>query len=124
MAVGFWGNTTGPASAVASVNSDGTVSLVEGSVDIGGTRAVAAMHVAEELGIAAEDVKPTVGDTDSIGYTKITGGSSVAFMTGWASYEAANDIKRQMIDRAARIWDVSSEDVTYSEGLVAHKSDP
>ena len=124
VAVGFWGNTTGPASAVASVNSDGTVSLVEGSVDIGGTRAVAAMHVAEELGIAAEDVKPSVGDTDSIGYTKITGGSSVAFMTGWASYEAANDIKRQMIDRAARIWDVSSEDVTYSEGVVAHKSDP
>jgi xanthine dehydrogenase molybdenum-binding subunit len=61
IASGFWGNGSGPASAIASVNSDGTVSLVEGSPDIGGSRTVAAMHVAEVLGIAAEDVKPSVG---------------------------------------------------------------
>ncbi|MQG63197.1 MAG: xanthine dehydrogenase family protein molybdopterin-binding subunit, partial [SAR202 cluster bacterium] len=35
VASGFWGNNSGPASAVAVVNSDGTVSLTEGSPDIG-----------------------------------------------------------------------------------------
>ena len=37
VAAGAWYNDSGPASAVASVNPDGTVSLVEGSPDIGGS---------------------------------------------------------------------------------------
>ena len=124
VASGFWFNATGPSSATASVNADGTVSLVEGSPDIGGTRVVAAMHCAEVLGIRAEDVHPVVVDTDSVGYTSLTGGSGVAFKTGWASYEAAQDVKRQLIERAARIWDVSPDDVEFSDGVLAHKSDP
>ncbi len=124
VASGFWSNNSGPASATASVNPDGTISLVEGSPDIGGSRVVVAMHLAEALGIPVEDVKPQVGDTDSIGYTWLTGGSSVAFKTGWACYEAAQDVKRQMIDRAARIWDVSSDDVEYADGALSHRSDP
>ena len=124
VAGGFWFNGTGPSSATASVNPDGTVSLVEGSPDIGGTRVAAAMQLAEVLGILAEDVRPVVGDTDSVGFTSVTGGSSVAFKTGWASYEAGRDVKRQMIERAAKIWDVSADDVGLSDGVFAHKSDP
>ncbi len=124
VAGGFWFNGGGPASATASVNADGTLSLVEGSPDIGGSRAVAAMHVAEVLGLAAEDVRPQVGDTDSVGFTSMTGGSGVAFKTGWASYEAAHDVKRQMIERAATVWDVSADDVEFSDGAISHKSDP
>ena len=56
--------------------------------------------LAEALGLRAEDVKPQVGDTDSVGYTDVTGGSRVTFATGWAAYEAGQDIKRQLIDRA------------------------
>ena len=124
VAGGFWRNNTGPSSAIASVNADGTVSLVEGSADIGGTRATSAMQLAEVLGIAAEDVHPTVGDTDSVGFTSNTGGSGVTFKTGWASYETAQDIKQQMIKRAATIWDVSPDDVEFSGGELSHKSDP
>ena len=124
VASGFWINAGGPASASASVNADGTVSLVEGSPDIGGTRVALAMQLAEVLGIPAEDVKPSVGDTDSIGYTSMTGGSSVAFKTGYACYEAAQDIKQQMVKRAATIWEVSPEDVQLSGGVFAHKHDP
>ena len=124
VASGYWFNGTGPSSATASVNPDGTVSLVEGSPDIGGTRVAVAMQLAEVLGIAAEDVRPVVGDTDSVGYTSMTGGSGVAFKTGWACYEAAHDVKRQLIQRAARIWDVSPDDVEYSDGVLSHKSDP
>ena len=124
IAAGFWFNGSGPSSATASVNQDGTVILVEGSPDIGGTRAAVAMQMAEVLGIPAEDVHPSVGDTDSIGFTSTTGGSSVAFKTGWASYEAAQDIKRQMIERASYIWDVSTEDVDLTDGVFHHKSDP
>ena len=124
VAAGFWFNGAGPSSATASVLPDGSVSLVEGSPDIGGTRAAVAMQLAEVLGITAEDVKPMVGDTDSVGWTSVTGGSGVAFKTGWAAYEAAQDVKAQMIARAARIWEISPDDVDYIDGVISHKSDP
>jgi xanthine dehydrogenase molybdenum-binding subunit len=120
VASGYWHNNTGPASATVSVNPDGTVSLLEGSVDIGGSRAAAAMHVAEVLGLAYEEVKPTIGDTDSIGFTSQTGGSSATFKTGWACYEAAGDVKRQMIERAAKIWEVDAADVEYERGVLTY----
>lgn len=124
VASGFWFNGTGPSSATASVTSDGTVKLVEGSPDIGGSRVAVAQQLAEVLGIAAEDVHPLVGDTDSVGFTSMTGGSGVAFKTGWASYEAALDVKRQMVERAARIWEVPVGDIEYVRGVISHKSDP
>ena len=123
VAAGCWMNGTGPASAVASVNPDGTVSLVEGSPDIGGSRAAMAMHIAEVLGIAAEEVKPSIADTDSIGYSSGAGGSGVTFKMGTAVYQAAEDIKRQMVERAAKIWEVAADDVEYSKGLLSHKAD-
>ena len=124
IATGFWGNGTGPSCATATVNPDGTVNLIEGSPDIGGTRASVSQQLAEVLGITAEDVKPQVGDTDTIGFTSNTGGSGVTFKTGWACYEAALDIKQQMVARAAKIWEVSPEDVEFSGGVLQHKSDP
>ena len=124
VASGFWGNNSGPASAVAVVNSDGTVSLTEGSPDIGGSRVAMAMQFAEVLDIPVEDVKPQVGDTDSIGFTSNTGGSSVTFKTGWACYNAAQSVKQQMVDRAAKIWEIPSDDVEYKEAILQHKSDP
>jgi CO/xanthine dehydrogenase Mo-binding subunit len=107
-----------------TVNPDGTVSLIEGSVDIGGTRASIAQQAAETLGIPYEDVKPTVVDTDSVGYTMVTGGSRTTFATGWAAIKASEDVKRQMVERAAHIWDASAEDVVYDSGVISHKSDP
>ena len=124
IATGFWGNGTGPASATASINADGVVSLVEGSPDIGGSRVALAMHMAEVLGIPVEDIKPSVGDTDSVGYTSGTGGSGATFKSGWACYEVAQDIVRQMVERAAKIWEVTTEDVEYTDGVLTHKSDP
>ncbi len=123
VASGFWGNGTGPASAMAMVNTDGTVSLVEGSADLSGTRVAFAQQLAEVLGIPAEEIKPTVGDTESIGFTSNSGGSGATFKSGWAVYEAGQDVKRQMIQRAAKIWDIPEEDVEYTDGVLQHKSD-
>jgi CO/xanthine dehydrogenase Mo-binding subunit len=124
VASGFWFNCGLKSSATASVNADGSVSLVEGSTDIGGSRTGIAMQLAEALGIRAEDVRPVVGDTDAVGYTDVTGGSRVTFATGWAAYEAAQDIKRQLIARAAQIWETKPDEVTYEAGVLQCKSDP
>ena len=124
VSVGFWFNVGLQSSCSLSVNSDGTVGLVEGSTDIGGTRSSVAMQAAEVLGVPVEDIRPTVVDTDSIGFTAGTGGSRVTFATGWAAYEAAQDVKRRMIKRAATIWDVDPTSVEMTKGVIQSKSDP
>jgi len=121
VAIGYWFNIGFKSSVSASVNEDGTVNLVEGSTDIGGSRASIAMQFAEVLGLAAEDINPAVVDTNSIGYTDVTGGSRVTYATGWAAYEAAQDVKAQMILRAAKLWEVPADQVEFSEGSFIHK---
>ena len=117
VAVGYWFNIGCESSVVISVNSDGTISLVEGSTDIGGSRSSIAMQAAEVLGIRSEDVNPSVVDTDSIGFTFLTGGSRTTYATGWAAYKAAEDVKEQMIARVAMIWEVDVSAVSFDSGI-------
>ncbi len=123
VAIGFWRNNSGPSSVVASVNPDGTVGVVEGSVDIGGSRVAIAQQFAEALGIPVEDTIPTVVDTDGVGYTSMTAGSGVQFKTGWAAYKAAEDIKTQVKERASLIWDLPVKLIEYSDGVLYSKTD-
>ncbi|MDA0770615.1 MAG: oxidoreductase [SAR202 cluster bacterium Casp-Chloro-G4] len=124
VAIGYWFNIGFQSSVNINVNSDGTISLIEGSTDIGGTRASISMQAAEVLGIPMEDVRPSVVDTDSIGFTAVTGGSRTTFATGWAAYEAAQDVARQMIERAATIWDVDKDGIELKNGVFQSKADP
>ena len=124
VAVGYWFNATMQSSATINVNSDGTISLLTGSVDIGGTRAAVAMQAAEVLGLDAGDVRPTVVDTDSIGWTGTTGGSRTAVDTGRAAIEAAEMVKKELAARAATMWEVSPSDVVFEAGVFTNtKSD-
>ena len=113
IAVGFWHANTGQYSVNANVNSDGVVTLNAGAVDIGGLRATEAMSMAEVLGIPYEDVQPHIVDTDSIGYASYTGGSGTGAGTSASVVKAANEIKQRLIERTARIWECTPEDVTY-----------
>ena len=124
VSIGYWMNGGGQSSCTISVNGDGTINLVEGSTDIGGTRASIAMQAAEVLGISAESVNPKVADTDSIGYTAGTGGSRVTFSTGLAAHNAAQHIKRQMLERASSIWDVEADSLELADGVFRSKADP
>ena len=69
------GGGNGSAATIA-VNDDGTIKLVTGSADLSGSRIALAMQAAEALGIAAEDVTPSVADTDSVGFTATATGPS------------------------------------------------
>ena len=117
MAAGFWFNIGLKSAVTAHVNADGTVTLLEGSTDIGGTRTSIAMQLAETLGIGAEDINPKVADTDSVGYTDITGGSRVTFATGLAAIEAGKDIISQMKGRAALLWECEEDEVEFSDAV-------
>jgi xanthine dehydrogenase molybdenum-binding subunit len=123
IAMGFWFNGGMESSSSATVNADGKISLILGSTDIGGTRASLAMQLAETLGVDVDEIKPHVTDTDGVGYTAVTGGSRTTFAGGWVAYELGQQIREQMRERAARIWETSVDKVTYGDDGVLRGPD-
>ncbi len=116
IASGFWFNIGGESSAACHINEDGTATVVEGNPDIGGSRASMAMMAAETLGIPYERVRVVVGDTATVGFTFLTGGSRVTFATGMAVTQAAEKVVVELKRRAAMIWDISPDAVEWKDG--------
>ena len=126
---GYWFNIGLKSSVNLNVNNDGTVTLIEGSTDIGGSRASISMQAAEALGIPAEDVRPSIVDTDSVGYTDVTGGSRTTYATGFAAWKAANNLVDELKGRVAMLWsegtgELGKDDVTFESGVFRSKAEP
>lgn len=117
VASGYWGNWDGTSSASAVVNPDGTVSISEGSPDIGGSRASMAMIMAETLGIEMADVSVRIVDTDSVSYNDVTGGSRTTHGTGWAVYDLGKKLIAELAGRAAQLWEVEAGAVQFAAGI-------
>ena len=116
VASGFWFNIGGETCAAMNLGEDGSVAIVIGTPDIGGSRASLSMMAAEELGIPLQQVSAINGDTSSLGFNFLTGGSRVTYSSGMAVVEAARDVIRQLRERAAKIWEVTVEEVEWVEG--------
>ncbi len=117
VAAGYWMNWGGKSSVSASVNGDGSVSLLEGSTDIGGSRASIAMQLAETLDIPYEQVKAQVVGTDLVGYTDLTGGSRTTATTGMAAHDLGQNLRAEMTRRAAELMEVDANTVQYEGGV-------
>ena len=116
LASGFWFNIGGETCVALNLGEDGSIALVAGTPDIGGSRASLSMMAAEELGIPLEKVRPLIGDTSSLGYNFLTGGSRVTFSSGMAVIEAARDMVRQLRERAAKVWEIPVDAVEWHDG--------
>jgi CO/xanthine dehydrogenase Mo-binding subunit len=116
VAVGFWFNVGGESTAAVHINEDGGAVVATGNPDIGGSRASMAMMAAEVLGLPVEKVRPIVADTASIGFSMLTGGSRTTFATGMAVVQAAEKLVEDMKRRAASLWDVPLDTVTWVNG--------
>jgi xanthine dehydrogenase molybdenum-binding subunit len=121
VASGFWFNVGLRSSVNVSVQPDGTVNLIEGNTDIGGTRASLAMQLAETLGVAFEDVKPGVVDTDAVGVNDVTAGSRVTFASGMAVHEAGKNLIKEIAARLAPTWQASPDDIEFEDGVFKTK---
>src|ERR1700759_5469486 len=119
IASGFWFNIGGGSGAACHINEDGTAVVVSGNPDIGGSRASIGMMAAEVLGIPVEKVRTIVGDTSSIGFSFLTGGSRVTFATGMAATQAAEKVVEELKKRAAMIWDIPVDAVEGKYGKAA-----
>ena len=117
IATAYWMNGGGKSTCDLMLQDDGTVMMNEGSADIGGTRASIAMQAAEVLGIPAEDVHPSIPDTDSIGFTGVTGGSRTTYATGLAAYNAAHKLVDELKDRLANLWETEVDKIGFADGM-------
>lgn len=111
--------------AVVRICEDGTVNLITGATDCGqGSDTVLCMIAAEELGITLEDVDIKRVDT---AYTPVdpgSYGSRVTILAGQATQKAARQAKKQLLEAAAKTWQVEPEDVEIRQGKVFVASDP
>ncbi len=116
VAAGFWFNVGMQSSAEVRLNEDGTVIVMEGNPDIGGSRASMCLMAAETLGVPYERVKAYIGDTESTGFCNVTGGSRTTFATGLAVVRACEDIIGQCKSRVAATWGVDEDQVEWEDG--------
>jgi len=123
IAVGFSPHMGGPSSVRISLNRDGTISLSEGSQDIGGTRVALAMIAAEVLSLPVESVHPSIPSTNDIGYTYATAGSRVINATGQAVWDAAHALIEKAKTLASEILETPEDQISFEKGSFKGTSD-
>ncbi|PKB73622.1 MAG: hypothetical protein BZY75_00850 [SAR202 cluster bacterium Io17-Chloro-G7] len=119
-----WRSGSGPSTASISVNEDGTVSLLTGSVDISGSDTSLAQIAAEALGIPLSHVIVSKRDTDMAPFTQPTGGSRIVYSQGKAVELAAKDALSKLYQLAAGRLGVPADSLACSEGRVYVQDNP
>ena len=119
-----WRSGSGPSTASISVNEDGTVSLLTGSVDISGSDTSLASIAAEALGISMEQVIVAKRDTDLAPFTGPSGGSRIVYSQGKAVELAAEDTRNKLFALAADRLGVPADALACAEGRVYVQDNP
>jgi CO/xanthine dehydrogenase Mo-binding subunit len=116
VASGFWFNAGGESSAQVNITEDGNVVITTGHPDIGGSRAAIANIAAELLGIDYRRVSVLIGDTATVGFSNLTGGSRVLFASAIVVTESTETVIKTLCSRAAKIWKIDPDAVVWEDG--------
>lgn len=122
VAAAFWINAGMQSSATINVSEDGSINVLTGNPDIGGSRASMALMAAEVLGVPLASIRPATVDTDSVGFCDVTGGSRTTLATGGAVIKAAESLVLELRKRAATIWSLGIEEVDWIDGKAVASS--
>ena len=108
-----------PSAAVVKVNEDGTATLLTGTVETGqGSLTVLAQIVAQELGIATDDVHVVSADTDTTPMDTGAIASRTTYVTGNAARLAAEKAKSILFEVAAPLLGVKPSQLEVSDHKV------
>ncbi len=113
------GGTYKVASAAVKMNSDGSITLLTGTVEVGqGARTALSQIVAEELGVPLSRVTVAQLDTDVTPYDVNTNASSSTVVMGLSVQRATQDLKRQLIRHAAKLLKAKPERLSFRDGKI------
>ena len=124
VAAGGWFGGIEPASACVRLNTDGTMQVIVGSVDISGTNTGLAQVAAETLGVPLGHVRMIAADSDSAPASGMSGGSKIMYTVGSAVAKAAQDARRQILALAARRLEAAEGDLEIVDGMVRVRGVP
>ena len=100
------------ASAFLKMNEDGSFILLVGASDVGaGADTVLAQIAAETLGVSLDKITIRSGDTDFTPFDVGAYASSTTIISGGAVKKAAEDVRAQIVERAAKMlnWKLEIE---------------
>jgi carbon-monoxide dehydrogenase large subunit len=107
------------------VEPDGKVTVLSGASPHGqGQETSFAQIVADELGVALEDVKVIHGDTAAVPKGIGTFGSRATAVGGIAVYQAAGKVKEKARELASHLLEVDADDLIFSDGRFSVKGVP
>lgn len=99
------------AGATLKMNDDGSFNLLIGATDIGtGSDTILAQIAAEQLGIPVEDIIVYSSDTDFTPFDKGAYASSTTYISGGAVLKAAQNVRKQVLEQAAKMLKVDNPD--------------
>jgi CO/xanthine dehydrogenase Mo-binding subunit len=124
VAAGGWLGGIEPSSACVRLNTDGTLQVVVGSVDISGTATGLAQVAAEMLGVPISSVRLIGADSDSAPAAGMSGGSKIMYTVGSAVAKAAQDARGQILALAARRLEAAEGDLEIADGVVRVRGVP
>lgn len=116
-----------PSTSVAIVNlhGDGSCGVYCGTTDMGqGSNTAFAQVAAEVLGLRAEDVSVLHPDTQTTPYDMGTLGSRSLYHMGHAIRSAALEVRRQVLEIAAKLQQADVDELDLHEGhVVSHRGE-
>jgi CO/xanthine dehydrogenase Mo-binding subunit len=116
------GGTYKVASAAVKMNSDASVVLLTGTVELGqGARTALSQIVAEELAVPYEQITIAQLDTDVTPYDINTNASSSTVVMGLCVQRAAQDLKRKLFHRAAKWLNSATDELVLKEGKIFNR---
>jgi len=124
IAIGGWPGGLEPCAANLRLNTDGSLSLSLGSIDITGTNTTMGMIAAEVFGVSMDRVKVVTNNTDTAPYSGMSGGSKVTYTMGLAVQAAAASARQQVLAIAAAELEAAPEDLEMVDGRVQVKGSP
>ncbi|HVU70724.1 MAG TPA: xanthine dehydrogenase family protein molybdopterin-binding subunit [Ktedonobacteraceae bacterium] len=124
LAVGGWPGGTEPAAAACRLETDGSMTVVVGHVDISGSDTSLALIAAQGLGVSAKNVNLTHANSDTMPYSGGTGGSKTTYAMGAAVLAAARDARNQILSIAADMLEASSTDLEIEGDRVVVRGAP
>ena len=111
--------------ATVKLNRDGTADVISACVDLGsGQISMLTAVVAEELGLAPENVKIVYADTDTAPFDAPTHASRATYSAGLATKAAAVEAKKRLFQAAAAIMEANAEDMILEDGMVMVQGAP
>ncbi len=122
--MGVWAGGGDSAAAIAMLESDGTVQIILGTVDLTGSFTSLAQIVADTLGVPVERIVISKTSPGRAPFAPMSAGSQTIYTMGVAVHRAALSLRAKLLDCAAHDFGVSEAELDIEEGNVFVVSQP